>query len=74
MNTNRQPPDGSTNYAYAGRIGNQPNIRRCGETATGEQLLGSLRAMELSVAEETLQRLDTIWRGSGGEAPDAYSW
>jgi aryl-alcohol dehydrogenase-like predicted oxidoreductase len=41
---------------------------------TVEQLTGSLRAVEISLSEETLQRLDEIWPGPGGEAPEAYAW
>jgi hypothetical protein len=41
---------------------------------TVEQLTGSLRAVEISLSEETLQRLDDIWPGPGGEAPEAYAW
>ena len=38
------------------------------------QLEGSLRALEISVSEETLKKLDEIWPGPGGEAPEAYAW
>jgi aryl-alcohol dehydrogenase-like predicted oxidoreductase len=41
---------------------------------TMEQLTGSLRALELTLAAETLERLDRIWPGPGGEAPEAYAW
>jgi aryl-alcohol dehydrogenase-like predicted oxidoreductase len=41
---------------------------------TMEQLTGSLRALELTLSEETLKRLDAIWPGPGGEAPEAYAW
>jgi aryl-alcohol dehydrogenase-like predicted oxidoreductase len=39
-----------------------------------EQLTGNLHALELRLAPETLQRLDRIWPGPGGEAPEAYAW
>src|SRR5215211_3483719 len=39
-----------------------------------EQLTGSLRAPEVRVSEEMLERLDEIWPGPGGEAPEAYAW
>jgi aryl-alcohol dehydrogenase-like predicted oxidoreductase len=39
-----------------------------------EQLAGNLRALELALSDETLQRLDDIWPGPGGEAPNAYAW
>jgi aryl-alcohol dehydrogenase-like predicted oxidoreductase len=41
---------------------------------TVEQLTGSLKALEISFADETLRRLDEIWPGPGGEAPKAYAW
>jgi aryl-alcohol dehydrogenase-like predicted oxidoreductase len=41
---------------------------------TMDQLTGSLRATELKLSAETLQRLDTIFPGPGGEAPKAYAW
>lgn len=41
---------------------------------TVEQLTGSLRALEISLSDEELQRLDEIWPGPGGEAPEAYAW
>jgi len=41
---------------------------------TLEQLLGSLRALELKLDQATLKRLDEIWPGPGGPAPEAYSW
>jgi aryl-alcohol dehydrogenase-like predicted oxidoreductase len=41
---------------------------------TREQLTGTLRALEISLSEETNRRLDEIWPGPGGEAPQAYAW
>ena len=41
---------------------------------TMAQLEDSLRALELELAAETLQKLDEIWPGPGGEAPEAYAW
>jgi aryl-alcohol dehydrogenase-like predicted oxidoreductase len=35
---------------------------------------GSLRALELQLSDEVLARLDEIWPGPGGEAPEAYAW
>jgi aryl-alcohol dehydrogenase-like predicted oxidoreductase len=39
-----------------------------------EQLTGSLRAVEITLSDETMKRLDAIWPGPGGEAPNAYAW
>ncbi|MER6785103.1 aldo/keto reductase [Streptomyces sp. NPDC000658] len=41
---------------------------------TPEQLAESLRAPHLALSSETLQELDEIWPGPGGEAPEAYAW
>jgi aryl-alcohol dehydrogenase-like predicted oxidoreductase len=41
---------------------------------TTEQLAGSLRALEVELSAEVLTRLDAIWPGPGGEAPEAYAW
>ena len=41
---------------------------------TMEQLETAVRATELSLSEKTLQRLDKIFPGPGGEAPKAYAW
>jgi aryl-alcohol dehydrogenase-like predicted oxidoreductase len=41
---------------------------------TGEQLEKTLRATELKLEPSTLERLDTIFPGPGGEAPKAYAW
>ena len=38
------------------------------------QLESSLRALEIKLSDEVLKRLDTIWPGPGGEAPEAYAW
>jgi aryl-alcohol dehydrogenase-like predicted oxidoreductase len=41
---------------------------------TMEQLTGSLRALKIKLSTETLKKLDEIWPGPGGEAPEAYAW
>ncbi|CAG0991956.1 MAG: aldo/keto reductase [Anaerolinea sp.] len=41
---------------------------------TMDQLKGSLRALEISLNEEQMKRLDTIFPGPGGAAPEAYAW
>jgi aryl-alcohol dehydrogenase-like predicted oxidoreductase len=41
---------------------------------TFDQLDGSLRALQLELSSEVLARLDEIWPGPGGEAPEAYGW
>ena len=41
---------------------------------TVEQLDGALRALELTLAPDLLKRLDDIFPGPGGRAPEAYAW
>jgi aryl-alcohol dehydrogenase-like predicted oxidoreductase len=41
---------------------------------TIEQLDGIVRALEIRLDEATLQRLDAIFPGPGGAAPEAFAW
>jgi aryl-alcohol dehydrogenase-like predicted oxidoreductase len=41
---------------------------------TMEQLDGALRALELTLDEATMKKLDEIFPGPGGAAPEAYAW
>jgi aryl-alcohol dehydrogenase-like predicted oxidoreductase len=41
---------------------------------TLEQLEHSLRALEVELDDKALARLDQIWPGPGGPAPEAYAW
>jgi aryl-alcohol dehydrogenase-like predicted oxidoreductase len=41
---------------------------------TIEQLEESMRALEVSLEDEVRRRLDEIWPGPGGPAPEAYAW
>jgi aryl-alcohol dehydrogenase-like predicted oxidoreductase len=41
---------------------------------TMEQLDGTLRALDLTLEDRTLARLDEIFPGPGGTAPEAYAW
>jgi aryl-alcohol dehydrogenase-like predicted oxidoreductase len=41
---------------------------------TIEQLDGSLKALEISLDDKALARLDEIFPGPGGTAPEAYAW
>ena len=38
------------------------------------QLEGSLHALKIELDNETLAKLDEIWPGPGGPAPEAYAW
>ncbi|MEJ7652378.1 MAG: aldo/keto reductase [Chloroflexia bacterium] len=41
---------------------------------TREQLDAAIRATEIKLSPETLERLDEIFPGPGGPAPEAYAW
>ncbi len=41
---------------------------------TIEQFKGSFHALEIKLSEDVLKKLDEIWPGPGGEAPEAYAW
>jgi aryl-alcohol dehydrogenase-like predicted oxidoreductase len=41
---------------------------------TMEHLTSGLRALELELDDEALAKLDEIWPGPGGAAPEAYAW
>ena len=41
---------------------------------TMEQLNEATHALEIKLSSETMKRLDEIWRGPGGEAPQVYAW
>jgi len=41
---------------------------------TAEQLQQNIKALAVKLSDETLAKLDDIWPGPGGEAPQAYAW
>lgn len=41
---------------------------------TVEQLEENVKALELKLTDETLNKLDEIWPGPGSQAPEAYAW
>lgn len=41
---------------------------------TMQQFEESLRTVEIKLDDEIMARLDKIWPGPGGEAPEAYAW
>jgi aryl-alcohol dehydrogenase-like predicted oxidoreductase len=41
---------------------------------TLEQLEQNVEALHLHLDEETMKKLDEIWPGPGGQAPEAYAW
>jgi aryl-alcohol dehydrogenase-like predicted oxidoreductase len=41
---------------------------------TSEQLTENVKALDLKLNEDILQKLDEIWPGPGNQAPEAYAW
>jgi aryl-alcohol dehydrogenase-like predicted oxidoreductase len=41
---------------------------------TLDQLHNTMRALELTLSKDLLQKLETIFPGPGGHAPEAYAW
>jgi aryl-alcohol dehydrogenase-like predicted oxidoreductase len=41
---------------------------------TMEQFEGGLRALEIHLTDDVLTRLDALFPGPGGQAPEAYAW
>ncbi len=41
---------------------------------TLDQLKGDAHAVEIKLSEDQLKKLDEIWPGPGGTAPEAYAW
>ena len=41
---------------------------------TIDQLVSLLHVFEIKLTDDTLARLDLIWPGPGGHAPEAYAW
>lgn len=41
---------------------------------TKEQFAGNLHSLDLSLDADTLKKLDELWPGPGGAAPEAYAW
>jgi aryl-alcohol dehydrogenase-like predicted oxidoreductase len=73
--------------AFCGELGESPAdvalawlLQQPGVTApiigprTMEQLTGAYHALDLKLDADTLKRLDEIWPGPGGAAPEAYAW
>lgn len=66
-----QPP---ANVALAWVLNNPDVTAPIIGPRTIEQLEENLSVLELKLDDETLARLDEIWEGPGGEAPEAYAW
>jgi aryl-alcohol dehydrogenase-like predicted oxidoreductase len=65
-----QPADVALAWTLANPVVTAPIIG----PRTMDQLTGSLRALEIKLDTEVMNKLDEIFPGPGGEAPEAYSW
>jgi len=65
-----QPADVALAWLLANPVVTAPIIG----PRTLEQFAGSLRALEIPMPAETLKKLDEIFPGPGGPAPEAYAW
>ena len=65
-----QPADVALAWLLANPVVTAPIIG----PRTIEQLDGSLRALEIQLSSEALSRLDELFPGPGGPAPEAYAW
>ena len=66
-----QPP---ANVALAWVLNNSDITAPIVGPRTVEQLEQNLSVLELRLDDEVLARLNEIWAGPGGEAPEAYAW
>jgi aryl-alcohol dehydrogenase-like predicted oxidoreductase len=41
---------------------------------TKEQLNGAMRVLKVKISKDVMTRLDEIWPGPGGAAPEAFAW
>jgi aryl-alcohol dehydrogenase-like predicted oxidoreductase len=65
-----QPADVALAWMLANPVVTAPIIG----PRTMDQLTASLKPLHLHLNEDSMKRLDEIWPGPGGEAPEAYAW
>ena len=70
----REVGEGPANIALAWLLHNPVVTAPIIGPRTLQQYDESLRATEIDLSAEVLKRLDEIWPGPGGEAPEAYAW
>ena len=63
-----------TNVALAWLLNNSVVTAPIVGPRTLAQFEDSLRALKVRLTKATLEALDAIWPGPGGEAPEAYAW
>jgi aryl-alcohol dehydrogenase-like predicted oxidoreductase len=65
-----QPADVALAWLLANPVVTAPIIG----PRTMDQLTGSLRALKIKLNKDAMKKLNEIWPGPGGEAPEAYAW
>ena len=70
----RQLGENPANVALAWLLNNPVVTAPIIGPRTMDQLKDSARALDISLSEDTLKRLDEIFPGPGGAAPWAYAW
>ena len=70
----REPKEASTYTALAWLLQQPAVTAPIIGPRTLDQLNGTMRALELILSKDLLKRLDTIFPGPGGPAPEAYAW
>lgn len=70
----REMGEAPLNVALAWLLHNPVVTSAISGPRTVEQLRQTFKAPPLSLSSETLAKLDQIWPGPGGEAPQAYAW
>src|SRR5690606_21850119 len=70
----RELGEGPADVALAWLLANPAVTSPIVGPRTREQLDGSLRALTLKLEPAVLEKLDEIWPGPGGPAPEAYAW
>jgi len=65
-----QPADVALAWVLANKVVTAPIIG----PRTIEQLTGSLRSLEIKLSADSLKKIDAIFPGPGGTAPEAYAW
>jgi aryl-alcohol dehydrogenase-like predicted oxidoreductase len=66
--------ESESNVAIAWLLSNKAVTSPVIGPRTADQLTGILRALEIKLDSDTLNKLDEIFPGPGGSAPKAYAW
>jgi len=72
--TCRELGDEPANVALAWLLSNPAVTAPIIGPRTVAQLEGAMRALDIAITPEIVQRLDQIFPGPGGAAPEAYAW